>query len=152
MAAYSIQNSPNFNLSISAPDICLYESILTQSMSPYPLNNTLIHFMHSIAQHGMSSAECEHIRIVLPCSLYESRYSRISFTPSLSRPLKGSSRISIFGFSMIACASPKRCRIPRLYLRTWRFKSGSSPTCLMLFLISSLPILLLSPARSFKFL
>ena len=27
VAAYSIQNSPNFNLSISAPDICLYESI-----------------------------------------------------------------------------------------------------------------------------
>ena len=51
VAAYSIQNSPNFNLSISAPDICLYESILTQSMSPYPLNNALIHFMHSIAQH-----------------------------------------------------------------------------------------------------
>ena len=52
VAAYSIQNSPNFNLSISAPDICLYESILIQSMSPYPLNNTLIHFMHSVAQHG----------------------------------------------------------------------------------------------------
>ena len=27
VAAYSIQNSPNFNLSILAPDICLYESI-----------------------------------------------------------------------------------------------------------------------------
>ena len=52
VAAYSIQNSPNFNLSILATDICLYESILTQSMSPYILNNTLIHFMHSIAQHG----------------------------------------------------------------------------------------------------
>ena len=51
VAAYSIQNSPNFNLSISAPDICLYESIFIQSMSPYPLNDSLIHFMHSIAQH-----------------------------------------------------------------------------------------------------
>ena len=27
VAAYSIQNSHNFNLSISVPDICLYESI-----------------------------------------------------------------------------------------------------------------------------
>ena len=55
VAAYSIQNSPNFNLSISAPDICLYESILTQSMSPYPLNNTLIHFVHGIAQAIMEN-------------------------------------------------------------------------------------------------
>ena len=52
VAAYSIQDSPNFNISISAPDICLYESILIQSMSPYPLNNALIHFMYRVAQHG----------------------------------------------------------------------------------------------------
>ncbi len=52
VAAYSIQNSPNFNLSILATDICLYESILIQSMSPYSLNDSLIHFVYSIAQHG----------------------------------------------------------------------------------------------------
>ena len=97
-------------------------------ITPLSISCTVLHSTE------MSSAECEHIRIVLPCSLYESRYSRISFTPSLSRPLNGSSRISIFGFSMIACARPSLCRIPRLYLRTCHFRSGSSPTCFYCFL------------------
>ena len=53
---------------------------LTPSMTPLSISCTVSHSTE------MSSAECEHMRIVLPCSLYESRYSRISFTPSLSRP------------------------------------------------------------------
>ena len=60
----------------------------------------------------------------------------VSSTPFLSSPLNGSSSIRRSGFSMIACAIPRRCFIPKEYLATAFFESGSRPTLEIVFLIS----------------
>ena len=54
----------------------------------------------------------ELIRKVFPSSFSENISRRISRTPSGSRPLMGSSRISISGFPRRARAMPRRCFIP----------------------------------------
>ena len=76
----------------------------------------------------------------------------ICATPFLSSPLNGSSSIRIDGSSIIACAIPSLCLIPRLYLFTFFLRSGSSPTLSIVSLIFFSSAILRSDARIFKFL
>lgn len=62
-------------------------------------------------------------------------------TPLLSSPLNGSSNNRMGGFSMTACAIPNLWRIPKEYLPTFLFMSGSRPTDTMALYISSSVIL-----------
>lgn len=75
-----------------------------------------------------------------------------SFTPSSSSPLNGSSRTNNFGFSIIACAIPRRCFIPRLYLLTGSLLSGSRFTNSIIFFTCSFDTHFLYPAKISRFL
>lgn len=83
----------------------------------------------------------------LPLLLKSKSNSLISETPSLSSPFIGSSKIKISGFSIIACANPNRCFIPREYFPTCFYHWGSAPQFLLLFgfpLFRSLCVMTLS--------
>ncbi len=90
-------------------------------------------------------------RMVFPSSFSFKNSCRISCTPWLSRPFIGSSRIRREGSSIIACAIPRRWRMPSEYLPTCFFASGSSPTFRMAASISFFPIFLRMPARNCRF-
>ena len=100
-------------------------------------------FRNIVLSHKIliSCAICDAINTVLPCSLYSRSSLRISTTPSASSPLNGSSSIYILWSSIIACAIPSRCLIPRLYLPTCLLSPGSSPTNFIASLIRSSGIL-----------
>ena len=89
--------------------------------------------------------------MVLPAACRPLISARISFTPCLSSPFKGSSRIKRLGSSIIAWAMPRRCRIPRLYLPTGFFSIGSSPTRRIASAISESPIFLFRAASISRF-
>ena len=100
----------------------------------------------------MSSSLWLASNIVLPSDFSSSRIFRISRTPSLSSPLKGSSRTKSCGSSIIAWAMPRRCRIPKEYFPTGFFISGSRPTFLSTIRTSAFVILRFMPASISRFL
>ena len=113
----------------------------------FPLSISTV-VSHSAA---MSSRLWLARRIVFPSSFSFKNNCRISCTPWLSRPFMGSSRIRRNGSSMMACAMPRRWRIPREYLPTCFFASGSRPTFRMASSISFFPIFPRMPARNCRF-
>ena len=94
---------------------------------------------------------CAAIRIVFPRSFNPRKSSQTSPAPCLSRPLKGSSNIKSSGSSMIACAIPRRSRIPREYCPTFFLDRGSSPRARIVALTSSSEIRCFRDASLFKF-
>jgi hypothetical protein len=99
----------------------------------------------------MSAALWLASMIVLPSPRSPFKSCRMSATPRLSRPFMGSSRIMSRGFSMIACAIPRRCRMPSEYFPTGFFRAGSSPTRRIVCAISRVPIFFLSDASISRF-
>ena len=89
--------------------------------------------------------------MVFPAAFKSSKSSLISATPCLSRPLNGSSRIRKRGSSIMACAIPRRCRIPREYFPTGFFISGSNPTFFRIRRISAFEIILFISASISRF-
>ena len=91
-------------------------------------------------------------RIVRPPFANDLNNSRISATPCLSSPFSGSSRIIKLGSSMIACAMPRRCRMPREYLPTGLDIMGSSPTRRIVSATCFSPDLAFQPSEDFQIL
>ena len=100
----------------------------------------------------MSSFEWLAKIINFPFSFRDKSTFLISSTPSLSSPFNGSSKRRISGSSMIACAIPRRWRIPSEYFPTCFLLSGSSPTIRIALRISSFEILWCIIAKNFRFL